>query len=135
MRCSRRTGARCICYVTRRGMWLPQVCWRTGSTNPRNGAGSCSSAPGAREAKTCHCWTAFYLSHAHVTRRENVEQWPERANPPVETANLDQQGPFTDENLREPIPSVRQRSCTKESSCNEASARDGRLASGRPAAR
>lgn len=53
----------------------------------------------------------------------------------IETANLDQHGPFADENLREPIASVQLHSYTKENSCNEASAREGRLAPGGPAAR
>jgi hypothetical protein len=42
---------------------------------------------------------------------------------------------LTDENLREPITNAQQHNRTKESSCNQASPREGRLASGGPAAR
>jgi hypothetical protein len=42
---------------------------------------------------------------------------------------------LTDENLREPITNAQQHNRTKENSCNQASAREGRLASGGPAAR
>jgi hypothetical protein len=42
---------------------------------------------------------------------------------------------LTDENLREPITNAQQHNRTKENSCNQVSAREGRLASGGPAAR